>query len=157
MPGSSLSCLLYHIIFSVKNRQTKIRNPERNRLFQYMGGIINTIGGKPVIINGMDDHVHLLCFLPRHLSISEMVKTIKGKSSWWLNRTFTDRSFPFHWQEGYCVFSVSPEAIDKVKHYILQQDEHHRSMTYNDEFMRYYDKLISVQGKEEEGDGSESD
>jgi|GEM_PF-2136928 len=77
-----------------------------------------------------------------------MITTIKAKSSWWLNRTFTDRPFPFHWQEGYCIFSVSPETLDKVKHYILQQDEHHRSMTYNDEFMRYYDKLISLQANE---------
>lgn len=150
MPGSSLSCLLYHIIFSVKKRQTMIRKTERDRLFQYLGGIIKTIGGNPVIINGLEDHVHLLCFLPRHLSVSEMVKTIKGKSSWWLNRTFTDLHNSFHWQEGYCVFSVSPEAIDKVKLYILHQEEHHRGMSYDDEFMRYYDKLISIQGKEEE-------
>ncbi len=86
MSGSTSSFLLYHLIFSTKKRARTIHPKLRQALFAYMGGIIKKIGGTPVLINGVWDHVHILAFLPRHISLSQSVQAIKGGSAYWFNR-----------------------------------------------------------------------
>ena len=142
MSSASLTFLLYHIVFSVKNRDIRL-NPElRLRLYPYMGGIIKKLGGIPIIINGTYNHVNILCFLPRHLSVSESIKIIKARSSIWHNRIYDSKNHPFHWQDGYGVFTVSGENLEKVKHYIAEQEIHHSNVTFDDEWLILHNKLI---------------
>ncbi len=141
MGTSSNTYLLYHAVFSTKNRQKLLVEQNRARLFAYMAGIIKNIGGLPVLINGIEDHLHVLAFLPRHVSISESMQNIKGKSSHWYNQEF-GHCFPrIHWQEGYNIFSVSGSDLETVKNYIFNQEEHHRKFDYTTEMQKFDDKL----------------
>lgn len=146
MSNTTLTFLLYHIVFSVKNREPRLNIPLRQRIYPYMGGIIKNLGGIPIIINGTRDHVHILCFLPRQISISESVKVIKAKSSLWHNRVH-DKTHPLHWQEGYGIFTVAAEQMEKVKHYIVEQDEHHHNRGFEDEWNILHDKIIEYMDK----------
>jgi hypothetical protein len=112
-----------------------------------MGGIIKKLGGIPVVINGTRDHVHILCFLPRHLSISEMIKVIKAKSSLWHNKVFNPDALPLHWQEGYGAFSVAAEQFDKVRDYIAEQDMHHLSRDFEAEWDILENKVLHAMHK----------
>lgn len=142
MSSATLTYLLYHIVFSVKNRDIRL-NPElRLRLYPYMGGIIKKLGGIPIIINGTHDHVHILCFLPRHLSVSESVKIIKARSSLWHNRVYDLHNHPFHWQDGYGVFTVSGDNLEKLKLYIANQEAHHSHISFDDEWTALHEKLV---------------
>ncbi|MDD4310304.1 MAG: IS200/IS605 family transposase [Candidatus Cloacimonetes bacterium] len=142
MSSASLTFLLYHIVFSVKNRDVRLDPQLRLRMYPYMGGIIKKLGGIPIIINGTSNHVHILCFLPKHLSISECIKIIKARSSLWHNRVYDNNNHSFHWQDGYGVFSVSGENLEKVKHYIANQETHHSHLTFDDEWLALHNKLI---------------
>lgn len=142
MSSASLTFLLYHIVFSVKNRDVRLDPDLRLRMYPYMGGIIMKLGGIPIIINGTYNHVHVLCFLPKHLSVSESIKIIKVRSSLWHNRVYDQKNHPFHWQDGYGVFTVSGENLDKVKHYIANQESHHNHLSFDDEWLALHTKLI---------------
>jgi len=140
MSSASLAFLLYHIVFSVRNRDARLREDLRLRMFPYMGGIIKNLGGIPIIINGTRDHVHILCFLPRHISISEAVKGIKAKSSLWHNRIYDKNSHPLHWQDGYGIFTVSADNLESVKNYIVEQDQHHLKRNFDEEWQVFQSK-----------------
>jgi hypothetical protein len=96
-----------------------------------MGGIITNLRGKPVLINGPKDHVHLLFVLPASLSLADFMEKLKANSSKWANEGWPRRAFS--WQTGYAAFSVSQSKLNEVKAYISQQEEHHRKSTYQDE------------------------
>ena len=142
MSNASLTFLLYHIVFSVKNRDVRLDPNLRLRMYPYMGGVIKKLGGIPIIVNGTFDHVHILCFLPRHLSVSESIKIFKARSSLWHNRVYDNKNHPFHWQDGYGVFTVSGENLDKVKQYIANQETHHSHISFDDEWLALHTKLI---------------
>ena len=136
--------LLNHIVFSTKERRPLMPPDLRARLFPYMGGIINNLGGTPLIINGTRDHVHILCFLPRHISLSESVKVIKAKSSLFHNRELSPHTPPLHWQEGFAIFTVAAEQLERVKNYIVEQDLHHIKRSFDDEWQILHSKVIDV-------------
>ena len=96
-----------------------------------MAGIITNFGGQPLIINGVADHVHLLFSLPATMGLAETMRIIKAKSSRWIRRI--DRSFA--WQSGYAGFSVSQSSIPQVTKYIANQQEHHKKVRFEDEFI----------------------
>ncbi len=125
--------LLTHALFSTKDRQPIIRSEMRADLYSYMGGIITNLGGKPVLINGPKDHVHLLFVLPPTLSLADFMEKLKANSSKWANEGSQRRLFS--WQTGYTAFSVSQSKLNEVKAYILRQEEHHRKLTYQEEVM----------------------
>ncbi|KAF5037697.1 Transposase IS200 like protein [anaerobic digester metagenome] len=126
-----------HIIFGLQMRQ-KFINEEIRR---YIAGIINDTGGQTVIVGGTYDHVHMLCQIPKDKSMADFVRTIKSFSSRWYNK----RGFGImHWQTGYAAFSVSKSNIDKVKDYILHQEEHHKMMTFEEEMIRYLDDPSAI-------------
>jgi len=141
MASSSLSYLLYHIIFSVKQRQWVIADSLQPRVHSYIAGIIKNIGGTPIIVGGQRDHIHILCLLPKHISISETMKLIKGRSSYWYNHEVHDQKTMLKWQDGYDVLTVSPDNLEKVKNYILHQEEHHRTQSFAEERAVIEDKL----------------
>jgi hypothetical protein len=102
-------------------------------LWEYLGGTIKGLKGIPIQIGGTADHVHLLVTLRQDREISAVLRDIKAASSGWVHDSFpAARSFA--WQAGYGAFTVSHSAIEAVKEYIANQQEHHKKLTYQDEF-----------------------
>lgn len=126
--------LLYHIVFSTKNRLPLIHDSLRERLYEYMGGIVRGEGGSLMEAGGVPDHVHLLVRSKTDISVATLVKKIKGQSSKWVN-DLPDRQESFHWQEGYGAFSVSASVVPKVQRYIRSQEEHHLRISFKDELI----------------------
>ena len=128
------SNLLTHIVFATKDRQPLIDPTLETRLFPYLGGILRELGGKLDVINGVDDHIHLLTELPPSIAVAEAVGKVKGSSSLWIHESFPDRS-KFAWQRGYAAFSVSKSGVASVAAYIDRQKEHHKKRSFQDEFL----------------------
>jgi REP element-mobilizing transposase RayT len=131
--ASTLTNLLYHIVFSTKHRAPLIQPAMRDRLHSYMGGIIRSEGGVLIEAGGMPDHIHLLARLKPEPSVSNILKVVKSKSSKWVN---DERLLPgrFQWQTGYGAFTVSVSQLPTVKKYIQNQESHHSSKTFQNEF-----------------------
>lgn len=130
--GSSYCNLLYHIVFSTKEREPWLSATIRPRIHEYLGGAIRSEEGTALIVNGTSDHVHLLARLRQDKAVSKTVGEIKANSSGWISRTF-DGLAGFAWQEGYGAFTVSESQVPKVRHYIAKQEEHHQSVSFRDE------------------------
>jgi len=130
--------LLTHIIFSTKDRAPVIGTELRPRLHAYMGGVVRELGATPLIINGVADHIHLLVGLPPVLSISEMLRVLKTNSSRWVHVEMSQRAFG--WQSGYGAFSVSQSNMTAVSQYIAQQEEHHRKISFQAEYVAFLQK-----------------
>lgn len=104
------------------------------RLFPYMGGIVKERKGVPLIINGPADHIHLLLSVPATESIADLLRVVKTNSSRWVHEQFPDRR-RFAWQAGYAAFTVSNSRLDEVRSYIAAQQEHHRRVSFQDEYL----------------------
>jgi len=126
--------LVLHIVFSTKGRVPFIGTSHRDRLYEYMGDIIRRERGLLLAAGGMPDHVHLLARFRASVSLSEMLKKIKGRSSHWMNG-MPDLGYRFDWQEGYAAFSVSESQIVAVRKYILTQEQHHARRTFHQELV----------------------
>ena len=126
--------ILVHVVFSTKQRRPVLQSAFRDRLFAYMGGILRDLGAKPLMINGTSDHVHMLFSLPSTKSIAETMQLVKGRSTRWIHEQ-DDRSRSFAWQTGYASFSVSHSNLTAVRRYIADQEEHHRRVSFEDEFV----------------------
>jgi putative transposase len=130
----SLSKILVHTVFSTKERRPYLRNPSlRQELHQYLGGVLNNLKCPPLIIGGVEDHVHILSQLGRTIEPSELVKEVKRVSSIWIKSQSAGDS-DFAWQAGYGMFSIGFSQIDSVRRYIAHQEEHHKTRTFQDEF-----------------------
>ena len=131
MPQSfgSLHC---HIVFSTKNRAPLITAELQPRLFEYIGGILRNHSSKLIAAGGMPDHVHLLVSLGRTVAVADALRVVKSNSSGWLHEEIGLKEF--HWQDGYGAFAVSYSNVDQVKAYLAKQADHHRRMTFQDEF-----------------------
>jgi putative transposase len=135
----SFACLHYHLIFSTKGRAPLLAGDLPVRLYAYVGGILKDERGALVAAGGMPDHVHLLISLGRESSMSDILRQIKGSSSHWIHEEFSDRQ-DFAWQTGYAAFAVSYSHIKKVKKYIAGQADHHRTITFQEEFLTFLRK-----------------
>jgi len=132
----SLSKILLHLVFSTKERRPLLRDRAfREEMHDYIGGILNGLDCPPVIVGGVEDHVHLLCVLSRTCAPADMVKEVKRSSSVWI-KTRASGFENFAWQSGYGVFSIGSSQIEEVRRYIARQEEHHRKLTFQDEFRR---------------------
>ena len=132
MPHSYTN-LLTHVVFSTKDRRPLIDAALEARLFPYFGGIVRQLGGKLYVVNGVEDHVHLLVELHPSVAVAEAVGKIKGNSTHWIHESFPDRS-TFAWQRGYGGFSVSKSNVSMVARYIERQKAHHEKWSFQDEF-----------------------
>lgn len=112
--ASTLTNLLYHIVFSTKNREPVITAPIRTDLYKYIGGIIRGEDGVLLEIGGISDHVHLVTRLESKHSVADMVRIIKSKSSKWLN-AHPKSPGRFKWQRGYAAFRVSASQLAKFR------------------------------------------
>jgi len=123
MAGSYCN-LLYHLVFSTKERRPLISAAMKPRLQDYIGGILRGEDGELLEMNAVADHAHLLVRVHPTRSISEMLRLIKANSSRWVNETFRQGP-PFSWQEGYAAFTVSQSQVPRLLAYIRRQEEHH--------------------------------
>lgn len=103
-------------------------------LHAYLGGLTRELKGKALAINGMEEHVHLLVSLPPSISLSDALRFLKSNSCKWAHEKWRERSI-FAWQLGYGAFSVSKSNVSEVTNYIRNQEEHHRKISYEEEFL----------------------
>lgn len=135
----SYTNLLIHALFSTRKRQPLLDAELRSRLFPYLGGIITRLKGRPVVINGPQDHVHLLFVLPATVALSDLMEKLKANSSRWVHEDFPRRA-NFAWQKGYTAFTVSESNLAAVRRYITQQEEHHRKLSFQEEVLAFLKK-----------------
>ena len=132
--SQSLAKILIHTVFSTKDRRPYLRDEGlREELHRYLGGILLRLDCQPIIVGGVEDHVHVLSILSRTCEAAEMVKEIKRGSSLWLKQQGASLT-NFAWQKGYGVFSIGFSQIPSVRRYIADQVEHHRCASFQDEF-----------------------
>jgi putative transposase len=130
----SLAKILVHTVFSPKDWRPFLQDkPLRDELHRYLGGILTHLECQPVIVGGAEDHAHLLCALSRTCDAATMVKEVKRGSSAWLKSKSPDL-VEFAWQGGYGIFSLGFSQIQSVRDYIARQEEHHRKVSFQDEF-----------------------
>ena len=139
MPGT-FSQIYIQYVFAVKGRENLLQKPWRDEVFKYMAGIIKAKGQKPIIVNGVSNHVHVFVGIKPSMPISDLVRDIKNNSSNFIN----DQRFlktKFSWQEGYGAFSYAHSQLDNVYHYIENQEEHHRKKTFREEYIDFLRKF----------------
>jgi REP element-mobilizing transposase RayT len=134
MPGTH-SQILLHIVFSTKVRRPWITPDIADRLYRYVGGIVRAQKGVLYDIGGAPDHVHMYLRWRPDEAISDLMRTVKARSSKWVHDTFPALK-PFAWQEGYGVFSVSKSQESRVKTYLANQARHHQKVDFKAEFLR---------------------
>ena len=127
-------------VFAVKYRKAVIEKAWKEKLFAVIGNLINETDCKTIIVNGVEDHVHCFIGLEPVVSVSELMKTVKAKSSKYIN----DQSLTpdrFEWQKGYGVFSYGQSQVDRVYKYIQNQEAHHKKQTFRDEYLNFLKKF----------------
>ena len=129
-----------HLVFSIKHRECLIQPSWEEELYGYIFNLIDNKKHKAFVVNGHRDHVHILFSLNPSLSLSDIVRDLKNNSSKFVNeKRFTNHKF--QWQEGYGAFSYSESKINTVFHYIKNQKEHHRTMSFMEEYKEMLNKF----------------
>jgi REP element-mobilizing transposase RayT len=126
----SYTNLLYHIVYATKERAPFITSDLKSRLHGYLGGIVKGLGGVPIEINGMSEHVHLLVKIRPTIAVSNFLSKLKSSSSSWGKSETKGR---FGWQAEYGAFTVSESQVDRVRQYIRDQEKHHQRMSFEEE------------------------
>ena len=135
----SLSNILVHLIFSTKDRQPWLGKDVREKAHAFLAGAVRQCECEAYRVGGVADHVHLAVRLSRTLSVADLVKETKTASSKWL-KTQNAKLTGFSWQQGYGVFSVGMSQKDTLLQYIDNQEEHHRTHTFQDEYRAFLKK-----------------
>jgi REP element-mobilizing transposase RayT len=138
--SQSLVKVLLHIVFSTKNRLPLIDPAWEPDMYGYIGGVLKGLGHRLLIANGIEDHSHLLVSCGKRIEIPNIIGSIKRDSTNWIKREGLSRGFA--WQNGYGAFSIGQSQKDTVFNYIRNQKEHHRRVSFQDEFLeliRRYD------------------
>lgn len=139
MPGT-FSQIYIQIVFAVKGRENLLQKPWRDEVSKYMAGIVKAKNQKPIIVNGVADHVHLFIGLKPAIALSDLVRDIKNNTANFIN----DKKFlrgKFSWQEGYGAFSYGHSQLNAVYNYILNQEEHHKKQTFKEEYVEFLRKF----------------
>lgn len=127
-------------VFAVKYRKALLHEEWRSNVLGVIGNLINESNCKTLIVNGVEDHVHCLIGLKPVVSVSELMKAVKAKSSKYINdRNLT--AHRFEWQDGYGVFSYSRSQIDNVYHYIKDQQAHHQKLSFREEYINLLEEF----------------
>jgi putative transposase len=129
----------YHAVFGTHRREPLIDESLHERLYAFIGGIVRDLDGQLIAGNGMEDHTHLLVRYPPDLAHAVLLREVKARSSRWIHETFPPRH-AFGWQRGYGGFTVSRSNVEEVEAYIRNQREHHRTMSFEDEFLKLLQK-----------------
>ena len=134
--AGSYSQIYLQYVFAVKGSQNLLQKPWREEVFKYISGIIKGKNQKPIIVNGVSDHVHVFVGLKPAMPIPDLIRDIKNNSSNFINENKWVNG-KFSWQEGYGVFSYSHSQIDNVYRYIANQEAHHEKKTFKDEYVDF--------------------
>jgi REP element-mobilizing transposase RayT len=129
----SFTNLLYHLVFSTKNREPWLDGEVGRQVHTVLAGRVHDEGGIALAVNGIADHVHLLVKLRQDRPLSEVLRDLKARSSFWVHKNLPGLE-QFAWQIGYGAFTVSQSQLQRVRRYIQNQEEHHRRRPYQDEF-----------------------
>ncbi len=135
----SLARLPIHLVFSTKNRERIITDAIRDSLHAYMATVLQHLGCPPVLINSVEDHVHILFELSRTVAVSSAVEDVKKASSKWIKTQGTEFA-GFSWQAGYGAFAVSESNVDAVRQYVANQQEHHRTQSFQEEYRAFLER-----------------
>ena len=138
----SLSRIYLHIVFHIKTTSPQIDESHLERVHSYIGQLVNSTGCSVIRVGGIGDHVHVLCLLSRNETVSHLVEEIKRNSSRWI-KTLGQEYECFAWQGGYAVFSVSESLINKTIEYVINQKEHHKKLSFNEEYIQFL-KLYNI-------------
>jgi len=139
MPGT-FSQIYIQIVFAVRGRENLIGNNWKSELHKYIAGIIKGKDQKPIIVNGMPDHIHAFIGLRPKMSIADLTRDMKNNSSNFINSHGFVKG-KFAWQEGYGSFSYSHSQIGNVYNYILHQEKHHKKMSFKEEYIGFLKKF----------------
>ncbi|MBK8206309.1 MAG: IS200/IS605 family transposase [Planctomycetes bacterium] len=131
--------LLYHVVFSTKDRRGLIAPAFQPNLHAYMGGIIRRMKGTALLVGGVTDHVHVFTSIPPTIAVSDFMRELKAGSSKWINEQ-SRFAVPFEWQRGYAAFTVAPSGREALERYILNQPEHHNGRSFIDELQALLDE-----------------
>ena len=145
--ADTFSQIYIHVVFAVHGRQNLLQKPWRNLVFAYISGILTNKGLKSIIVNGIEDHVHVLFELKPRYSISDIVRDLKNQSTNFINQNDW-LQFKFSWQSGFGAFSYSNSQIGSVYNYIQNQELHHQKHSFKEEYLdllRKYDVDFSDQ------------
>ncbi len=138
--ANSYTQLYAQIIFSPRCRQNLIHNRIKDDIYKYIVGIIKKKNQKPMIINGMPDHVHILLGFSPDITISDLVRDIKSNSTNFVNdNNLIQRKFS--WQKGFGAFTYSKSQVPRVVRYIKNQEEHHCKKTFKEEYLELLEKF----------------
>lgn len=138
--SSTFSQIYIQAVFAVKGRQNFLQKPWRDEVFKYMSGIIKGKNQKPIIVNGVSNHVHLFIGLKPSIALSDLVRDVKNNSTNFINEHKFLRN-KFSWQDGFGAFSYAHTQIDQVYKYILNQEEHHRKKIFKEEYLEFLHKF----------------
>ena len=138
--AGTFSQIHIQIIFAVKGRENLIIDKWKTDLHKYMAGIIKGKRQKPIIVNGMPDHIHAFVGLKPSIALSDLVRDMKNNSTNYIN----DRKLvkgKFEWQDGFGAFSYGHSQIDRVYQYVLNQERHHKKRTFREEYLGFLEKF----------------
>ena len=135
----SLHVLSAHIIFSTKERRPWLTPDLRERVWAYQSRILQNLECNTITVGGTADHIHILCNLGKKYPTTKILEILKKDSSKFV-KALDSSLREFHWQDGYGLFSVSPSHFEAVKKYILNQEEHHKRETFQEEYLRILKK-----------------
>lgn len=139
--AGTFSQIYIQVVFAVKGRESLIQKEWEERLYQYITGIIRAKEQKLIAINGMPDHIHIFIGMKPSCCLSDLVREVKKSSNDFINENKLSK-FKFSWQEGYGAFSYSHSQIDAVAKYISNQKEHHRKITFKEEYVDFLKKFV---------------
>lgn len=130
------SAAYFHCIFSTKDRRNLIPLELAPKLWAYIEGTVKNLGIVPVAVGGTSNHAHALLRLKPTMCVAEAVQKLKANSSRWMG----EHGILFEWQKGYAALSVSPSLLGKVRSYVLNQEQHHRKQSFEEEFLAFLKK-----------------
>ena len=134
--ANTFTCIRIHVVFSTKNRERWITPDLEENIWRYLGCICRDHGAKPMMVGGVDDHVHLLIGLSPAVALSELMRRLKGESSKWISSEWPALA-GFSWQDGYGAFSIGQSQVARTIRYISGQREHHAKVSFADEFRKF--------------------
>jgi putative transposase len=137
--SQSLSCVLVHLVFSTKDRAPILDSSVRPALNGYLATVARKAGCECFRVGSVADHVHLALRIPRTITIAQLVEELKTSSSKWV-KTQSTALKGFAWQGGYGAFSIGPASLEALKRYIDEQEEHHRTRSFQQEYRRFLER-----------------
>jgi len=137
--ATTFTRILLHVVFSTKNRANLIAPDLETRLLHYMSGIVTNLQCHLLAVGGTANHVHMLISMAKAVTIVELMEVVKKEASKWV-KTQGPQFSGFYWQDGYGAFSIGESGVAALRAYIENQKEHHRTVSFEDEFLNFLSK-----------------